>query len=77
MVLTKDIASRILQRNLSKLILLASQTTLTPNDSFNSQFLPSYTYSLGLPEEIEVIEAVTENPSTSYRKSDKLVVTDG
>ena len=30
-----------------------------------------------MPNEIEVIEAVTGNPSTSYRRSDKLIVTDG
>jgi hypothetical protein len=30
-----------------------------------------------VPDNIEVTEAVTENPSTSYRKSDKLIVTDG
>jgi hypothetical protein len=77
MVLTKDVASRILHRNLSELILLASQTTLTPVDSLKSQYLPSTTYSLNIPNEIEVTEAVTENPSTSYRKSDKLIVTDG
>lgn len=77
MVLTKDIASRILQRNLSELILLASQTKLTANENFNSQFLSSSNYSLNIPETIEIIEAVTENLSTSYRKSDKLIVTDG
>ncbi len=77
MVLTKDIASRIMQRNLSELILLASQTQLTPTDSLNSKFHSSSIYSLNVPENIEVIEAVTDNPSTSYRKSNKLIVTDG
>ncbi len=78
MVLTKDIASRILQRNLSELILLATQTKLTePTNSFKSQSLSSSIYSLHVPDNIEVIEAVTDNPSTSYRKSDRLIVTDG
>jgi hypothetical protein len=77
MVLTKDIASRIMQRNLSELILLASQTKLAPTDSLNGKFHSSSIYSLSVPNEIEVIEAVTDNPSTSYRKSDKLIVTDG
>jgi hypothetical protein len=77
MVLTKDIASRILQRNLSELILLATQTKLTDTNSIKSQSLSSSIYSLNVPYHIEVTEAVTENPSTSYRKSDKLIVTDG
>lgn len=77
MVLTKDIAAKILQRNLSELILLASQTKLTATNSFNSQFLSSFTYSLNIPESVGIVEAVTENLSTSYRKSDKLIVTDG
>ena len=46
MVLTKDIASRIMQRNLSELILLASQTKLTPTDSLNSKFHSSSIYLL-------------------------------
>jgi hypothetical protein len=77
MVLTKDIAAKILQRNLSELILLASQTKLTATESFNSQFPSSSTYSLNIPESVNIVEAVTENLSTSYRKSDKLIVTDG
>ena len=77
MVLTKDIASRILQRNLSELILLATQTKLIDTNSFKSQSLSSSIYSLNVPYIIEVTEAVTETPSTSYRKSDKLIVTDG
>jgi hypothetical protein len=77
MVLTKDVASRILQRNLSELILLATQTKLTPNNNNPSdRFLSSSNYQIKIPETIPVIEAVTESPS-SYRKSDKLVVSDG
>jgi hypothetical protein len=76
MVLIKDIAAKILQRNLSELILLASQTKLT-SDNFNSQFLSSSIYSLNISSGIDIVEAVTEDLSTSYRKSDKLIVTDG
>ena len=76
MVLTKDVASRILQRNLSELILLATQTKLTPNNNFGDRFLSSNNYQIKIPETVPVIEAVTESPS-SYRKSDKLIVSDG
>ena len=76
MVLTKDVASRILQRNLSELILLATQTKLSPENYSNNTFLSSSIYQIKVPETVEVIEAVTENPS-SYRKSDKLIVCDG
>lgn len=73
MVLTKDIASRILQRNLSELILLATQAKLTDTRSNNTS---SSIYQIKVPETIPIVEAVTESPS-SYRKSDKLIVTDG
>ncbi len=76
MVLTKDVASRILQRSLSELILLATQTKLTPDMNSNNTFLSSSNYQLKVPETVDVIEAVTESAS-SYRKSDKLIVTDG
>lgn len=75
MVLTKDVASRILQRNLSELILLATQTKLTPNGVSNN-FQSSSIYQIKVPENIPIVEAVTETPS-AYRKSDKLIVTDG
>jgi hypothetical protein len=76
MVLTKDVASRILQRNLSELILLATQTKLTPNNNSSDRFLLSSNYQIKIPETVQVIETVTESPS-SYRKSDKLIVSDG
>jgi hypothetical protein len=72
MILTKDIASKVLQKNLSELILLASQPTSNNN---TSQFQASVC-KLKIPDGIDVIEAVSENVS-SYRKSGKLVVTDG
>jgi hypothetical protein len=70
MVLTKDIASKVLQKNLSQLILLSDQPVNNSN-----QFQTSVC-SLILPDTIDVIEAVSEYVS-SYRKSDKLIVTDG
>ena len=50
MVLTKDVASRILQRNLSELILLATQTKLTPDNNSNNTFLSSSIYQIKVPE---------------------------
>jgi 3-methyladenine DNA glycosylase AlkC len=76
MVMTKDVASRILQRNLSELILLATQTKLSPDNNSNTTFLSSSIYRIKVPESVEVLEAVTESPS-SYRKSDKMIVSDG
>lgn len=75
MVLTKDIASRILQKNLSELILLATRTKLPPNNS-TTNFQSSSIYHIKVPETVPIVEAVTETAS-SYRKSDKLIVTDG
>src|SRR5215831_13070716 len=71
MILTKDIASTVLQKSLSELILLASQ----PIPSNSNQFQTSIC-NMKIPETIEVVEAVSEYIS-SYRKSDKLIVTDG
>jgi hypothetical protein len=68
MVLTKDIASKVLQKNLSELILLSNQPV-------SNQFQTSVC-TIQLPDTIDVIEAVSEYVS-SYRKSDKLIVTDG
>ena len=72
MILTKDIASKILQKNLSELILLASQ----PIPSNNTSQFQTSSCKIKIPEGIEVVEAVSENVS-SYRKSGKLIVTDG
>jgi hypothetical protein len=74
MVLTKDIASRVLHRNLSELILLASQDK--PLTETLQQ--PASVLKIKIPESIEIIEAVTENTSSSsYRSNGKLIVTDG
>jgi hypothetical protein len=71
MILTRDIASKVLQKNLSELILLSSQ----PFPSNCNQFQTSIC-SIKIPDSIEAVEAVSEYIS-SYRKSGKLIVTDG
>jgi hypothetical protein len=71
MVLTKDIASRVVDRNLSELILLASQ-----NKPLAQNQQQPFSVKMKIPESIEIIEAVTENAS-SYRSNGKLIVTDG
>jgi hypothetical protein len=71
MVLTKDIAARVLNRNLSELILLASQ-----NKSLAQNQQQPFSVKIKTPENIEIVEAVTESAS-SYRSNGKLIVTDG
>src|SRR5215207_3791053 len=82
MVLTKDIASKVLQRNLVELVLLASSKVkpLTSNNSnqLPTQLPPSSEITLKLPDTIDVIEAVTEDSSSSsFRSSDKIIISDG
>jgi hypothetical protein len=77
MVLTKDIASKVLQRNLAELVLLASSKGGFPRQNNNSQ-PPKSEITLKIPDSIEVIEAVTEDVSpSSFRSSDKVIITDG
>ena len=79
MVLTKDIASKVLQRNLAELVLLASSKIADglPRQNINSQ-PPSSEITLKIPNNIDVIEAVTEDLSpSSFRSSDKVIITDG
>ena len=80
MVLTKDIASKVLQRNLAELVLLASSKSAKPmtlNDSYN-QLPPFSEITLKLPDTIEIIEAVIDNASSSsYRSSNKVIIADG
>jgi hypothetical protein len=81
MVLTKDITSRVLQRNLAELVLLASSKEakpLTSNGSQIHQLPPSSEIILNLPDSIEVIEAVIDNASSSsYRSTNKVIIADG
>jgi hypothetical protein len=81
MVLTKDIASKVLQRNLAELVLLASSKAkrLTSHNSQLPQLPPSSEITLRLPDSIDVIEAVTDNSSSSssYRSSNKVIIADG
>jgi hypothetical protein len=91
MVLTKDIASKVLRMNLGELILLATTTQRNSSNapgqgcsSDNSQHhhhqfqLPSI-FIIKIPDSIDIIEAVTEDNilSSSYRSSEKLIITDG
>jgi hypothetical protein len=75
MVLTKDIASKVLQKNLAELILLATRPKPS-SENYNSQLQSSVT-TIKIPDSIDIIEAVTENISSSYRSNEKLIVTDG
>src|SRR5918995_1968837 len=80
MVLTKDIASKVLQRNLAELVLLASSKKVKdlPSNNSNVQLPPSSEITLKLPDTIEIIEAVTDNvSSSSYRSSNKVIIADG
>ncbi|MGB6532940.1 MAG: hypothetical protein WBF33_33030 [Candidatus Nitrosopolaris sp.] len=72
MIITKDIASKVLQKNLSELILLAN---LPVSSNTINQFETSIC-KIKIPDNLEVIEAVSENISF-YRKSGRLIVTDG
>src|SRR5919107_1875146 len=80
MVLTKDIASKVLQRNLAELVLIASSKKVKdlPSNNSNVQLPPSSEITLKLPDTIEIIEAVTDNvSSSSYRSSNKVIIADG
>src|ERR671910_2555698 len=81
MVLTKDIASKVLQRNLAELVLLASsnmKSLPSNNSNSNIQLPPSSEVTLKLPDTIDVIEAVTDDVSpSSFRSSDKVIISDG
>jgi hypothetical protein len=82
MVLTKDLAAKVLQQNLGQLILQASKSQNNDNEE-EQQTHPYYnsysTLSLEIPSKFDVMEAVLpENVSPSlYTKSDKLIVSDG
>jgi hypothetical protein len=81
MVLTKDIASKVLQRNLAELVLLASSNKTKPlplTSNGDMQMPPSFVMTLKLPDTIEVIEAIIDNASSSsYRSSNRVIIADG
>jgi len=57
MILTKDIASKVLQKNLSELILLATQPI--PNSNGKANQFQTSVCKIKIPDDIEVIEAVS------------------
>jgi hypothetical protein len=75
MILTKDIASKVLQRNLSELILLANQTKRLDPSKTNQ--IQTSVCRIKIPESIEVTEAVVDASPSSYRKNGRLIITDG
>ena len=79
MVLTKDLAAKILQRNLSQLILSASLNENNQYDQTQPNNNSISTLSLEVPSTFDIMEAVLpENVSPSfYTRSDKLIVSDG
>ena len=79
MVLTKDLAAKVLQKNLSQLILRASLTQSKQDDPTQPNNNSISTLSMEIPSTFDVMEAVLpENVSPSfYTRSDKLIVSDG
>ena len=79
MVLTKDLATKVLQQNMSKLILQVSKSQNSQNDETQPNENSISTLSLEIPSAFDVMEAVLpENVSPSfYTRSDKLIVSDG
>ena len=59
---------------------IAKSLTQNHNNNNNSnqfQLQPTSVVTIRIPDSIDVIEAVTENISSSYRSNGKLIVTDG
>jgi hypothetical protein len=79
MVLTKDLAAKVLQKNVSQLILHAQLAQSRQNDPTQSNDNAISTLSLEVQSTFDVMEAVLpENVSPSfYTRSDKLIVSDG
>lgn len=78
MVLTKDLAAKILNRNLSQLILSASLNESNQYDQTQPNNNSISTLSVEIPSTFDITEAVLpENVSPSfYTRSDKLIVSD-
>jgi hypothetical protein len=79
MVLTKDLAAKVLQRNLSQLILSASLSQNIQHDQTQPNNNAISTLNLEVPSTVDIMEAVLpESVSASlYTRSDKLIVSDG
>ena len=79
MVLTKDLAAKVLQRNLGQLILQASKSQNNEEEQTQPNDNSFSILSLRVPSKFDVMEAVLpENVSPSfYTKSDKLIISDG
>jgi hypothetical protein len=79
MVLTKDLAAKVLQLNLSQLILQASLNKNNPEDQSQQNDNSISTLNIEVPSTFDIMEAVLpENVSPSfYTRSDKLIVSDG
>jgi hypothetical protein len=79
MILTKDLAAKVLQRNLSQLILQASLNKNNPEDQSQQNDNSISTLNIEVPSTFDIMEAVLpENVSPSfYSRSDKLIVSDG
>jgi hypothetical protein len=79
MILTKDLAAKVLQRNLSQLILCASLSQNNHEDQSQPNNNSISTLNIEVPSVFDVMEAVLpDNVSPShYTRSDKLIVSDG
>ncbi len=79
MVLTKDFAAKVLQRNLSQLILNASLNQNSQQEQTQSNNNSISTLTIEIPSSFDVEEAVlpdSVSPSL-YTRSDKLIVSNG
>jgi hypothetical protein len=79
MVLTKDLAAKVLQRNLSQIILQASLNQNNQEDQSQPNDNSISTLNIEILSTFDIIEAVLpENVSASlYTRSDKLIISDG
>ena len=79
MVLTKDLAAKVLQLNLSQLVLRASLSQNNHEDQSQPNNNSISTLNIEIPSAFDIMEAVLpDNVSPShYTRSDKLIVSDG
>ncbi len=79
MVLTKDLAAKVLQRNLSQLVLRASLSQNNHEDPSQPNNNSISTLNIEVPSAFDIMEAVLPNniSPSYYTRSDKLIVSDG